>query len=231
MKRDMGRWVVFSGGYTEPIQMASGEIVPGRGKGIGVCAVDAVSGRITCSAMLPSTPNPSHLTTTSDGRFLYCVSELKEACGICGSTVSAYAVEEGGARLRLLSRQATCGADACFVCLWHNEKWLLAANYSGGSVAVFPVEADHALGSASCVLRHSGCGTDVQRQESPHPHQILPAPDGHHVYVPDLGLDRLVCYRFDEEAGWLIKDDWQDISGLPGQGIRHGVFSADGTRL
>ena len=79
MKRDMGRWVVFSGGYTEPIQMASGEIVPGRGKGIGVCAVDAVSGRITCSAMLPSTPNPSHLTTTSDGRFLYCVSELKEA--------------------------------------------------------------------------------------------------------------------------------------------------------
>ena len=231
MKRDMGRWIVFSGGYTEPIQMASGEIVPGRGKGIGVCAVDAVSGRITCSAMLPSTPNPSHLTTTSDGRFLYCVSELKEACGICGSTVSAYAVEEGGARLRLLSRQATCGADACFVCLWHNEKWLLAANYSGGSVAVFPVEADHALGSASCVLRHSGCGTDVQRQESPHPHQILPAPDGHHVYVPDLGLDRLVCYRFDEEAGWLIKDDWQDISGLPGQGIRHGVFSADGTRL
>ena len=231
MKRDMGRWVVFSGGYTEPIQMASGEIVPGRGKGIGVCAVDAVSGRITCSAMLPSTPNPSHLTTTSDGRFLYCVSELKEACGICGSTVSAYAVEEGGARLRLLSRQATCGADACFVCLWHNEKWLLAANYSGGSVAVFPVGEDHALGAASCVLRHSGCGTDVQRQESPHPHQILPAPDGHHVYVPDLGLDRLVCYRFDEEAGWLIKDDWQDISGLPGQGIRHGVFSADGTRL
>ena len=45
MKRDMGRWVVFSGGYTEPIQMASGEIVPGRGRGIGVCAVDAVSGR------------------------------------------------------------------------------------------------------------------------------------------------------------------------------------------
>ena len=87
MKRDMGRWVVFSGGYTEPIQMASGEIVPGRGRGIGVCAVDAVSGRITCSAMLPSTPNPSHLTTTSDGRFLYCVSELKEACGICLSLI------------------------------------------------------------------------------------------------------------------------------------------------
>ncbi len=227
----MKNWTVFTGGYTEPIRMGSGETVPGRGKGIGVCAVDAASGQITCKAMLPSTPNPSHLTMSADGRFLYCVSELKEFSGISGSTVSAYAVEEGGARLRLLSRQATCGADACFVRLWHNEKWLLAANYSGGSVAVFPVEADHGLGPAACVLRHSGCGTDMRRQEGPHPHQILPAPDKIHVYVPDLGLDRLVCYRFDEETGWLTKDGWQDIPGLPGQGVRHGVFRADGTRL
>ena len=95
----MKNWTVYTGGYTEPIQMASGETGPGRGKGIGVCAVDAVSGQITCKAMLPSTPNPAHLTMSADGRFLYCVSELKEYCGISGSTVSAYAVEEGCARI------------------------------------------------------------------------------------------------------------------------------------
>ena len=225
----MEHWTVYTGGYTEPIQMASGEVVPGRGKGVGRCTIDKTTGQIVCTAMLPATPNPSHLTLTADGRYLYCVSELKDYCGVSGSTVSAYALEEGG--IRLLSRQATCGADACFVCLWHDEKWLLAANYSGGSVAVFPVGDDHALGPAACVLRHTGRGTDPQRQQSPHPHQILPAPDGVHLYVPDLGLDRLVCYRFDSRTGWLTKDGWQDIPGLPGQGVRHGVFSADGTRL
>lgn len=144
--------------------------------------------------------------------------------------MSAYRVTEDG-QLVLLSRQATCGADACFVCLWPDERWLLAANYSGGSVAVFPVRADGALGAAACVLRHSGAGVNAARQEAPHPHQILLAPDGVHVYVPDLGLDRLVCYRFDAERGWLERDGWPDIPGVPGQGIRHGVFSADGLRL
>ena len=49
--------------------------------------------------------------------------------------------------------------------------------------------------------------------------------------MPDLGLDRLVCYRFDGEKGWLEKDNWPDILGNPGQGIRHGVFRRDGKRL
>ena len=225
----MEHWSVYTGGYTEPIQMASGEIVPGRGKGIGICTMDKVTGELRCTAMLPAAPNPSHLTCTADGRYLYCVSELKEFGGVPGAIVSAFAAEADG--LRLLSRQATCGADPCFVHLWRDERWLLVTNYSGGSVAVFPVGDDHALGPAACILRHTGHSTDPQRQQSPHPHQILPAPDGVHIYVPDLGLDRLVCYRFDDQTGWLTKDGWPDIPGLPGQGIRHGVFSADGTRL
>ena len=227
----MATWNILTGGYTEPIQMGSGEIVPGRGKGIGLCSVDSASGRMRCVAMMPSTPNPSYLTTTKDGAYLYCVNELKQYCGVSGSTVSAYRLDRRSGQMTLINRQLTCGADACYVCLWHNEKWLFAANYSGGSIAVFPVLEDHAIGPASCVLRHTGEGANPQRQGSPHPHQILLAPDGIHVYVPDLGLDRLVCYRFDAEKGWLEKDHWPDILGQPGQGIRHGVFSKDGTRL
>lgn len=227
----MASWNVFTGGYTEPIQMGSGEIVPGRGNGIGLCALDSVTGQIRCRAMLPSTPNPSHLTTSKDGKYLYCVNELKSYHDVTGSTVTAYAVDFGNGQIRQISRQLTCGADACYVRLWHDEKWLFAANYSGSSIAVFPIEADHGIGAASCVLRHTGKGTNPQRQESPHPHQFLFAPDGIHVYVADLGLDCLVCYRFHPENGWLEKDSWPDIPGKPGQGIRHGVFNQSGTRL
>ena len=227
----MNNWYVLSGGYTEPIQMGSGEIVPGRGKGIGLFHMDKQTGRMEKLAMMPSTPNPSYLTVSQDGEYLYCVNELKQYHGVAGSTVSAYKLNRETGTMELLGRQFTCGMDACHVQLWQDEKWLLVSNYSGGSIAVFPVLEDHSLGHATCILRHTGSGVRPDRQEGPHPHQILPAPDGCHVYVPDLGLDKLVCYRLDAEKGWLVKDNWPDIEGIPGQGTRHGVFNEAGTYL
>ena len=227
----MNKWYVLSGGYTEPIQMGSGEIVPGRGKGIGLFRMDPQSGGLEALAMMPSAPNPSYFTVSADGQHLYCVNELKEYHGVPGSTVSAYRMNREAGTMELLGSQFTCGMDACHVQLWQDEKWLLVSNYSGGSVAVFPVLEDRSLGHATCVLRHSGSGVHPDRQAGPHPHQILPAPDGCHVYVPDLGLDQLICYRLDTEKGWLVKDHWPDIAGIPGQGIRHGVFDSEGRRL
>ena len=211
--------------------MASGEIVPGRGKGIGLFHLEGETGKMQPLASMSSTPNPSYFTLSADGTYLYCVNELKEYNGVPGSTVSAYRLDRESGTMELLGSQFTCGADACYVCLWPDEKWLLVSNYSGGSVAVFPVLPDRSLGHASCVLRHTGKSQNPQRQEGPHPHQILPAPDGCHVYVPDLGLDSLVCYRLDTRKGWLVKDHWPDILGLPGQGVRHGAFNAAGDRL
>ena len=230
-KKMRNKWYVLSGGYTEPIQMGSGEIVPGRGEGIGLFTMDGETGEMARLAMMPCNPNPSYLTLSKDGNYLYSVNELKEYHGIPGSLVSAYRLNKEAGTMEFLGSQFTCGMDACYVQLWQDEKWLLTANYSGGSIAVFPVLDDGSLGHASCVLRHAGHGTHPDRQAGPHPHQILPAPDGCHVYVPDLGLDKLVCYRMDTENGWLVKDHWQDIAGIPGQGVRHGVFDSTGTRL
>lgn len=227
----MNNRYVLTGGYTEPIQMASGEIVPGRGEGIGLFCLNPETGAMESLAMMPSTANPSYLTLSADGLYLYCVNELKDWHGVPGSTVSAYRLNRETGTMEFLGSQFTGGADACHVCLWHDEKWLLVSNYSGGGVAVFPVLEDHSLGHASCILRHTGSGTHPERQEGPHPHQILPAPDGCHVYIPDLGLDRLVCYRLDTEKGWLVKDNWPDIQGIPGQGVRHGVFDKAGNYL
>lgn len=227
----MNNWYVLTGGYTEPIQMASGEVVPGRGKGIGLLRLSRETGALECVAMMPSGPNPSHLTLSADGNYLYCVNELKDYHGVYGSTVSAYWLDREAGSMELLGSQFTCGADACYTQLWQDEKWLLVGNYSGGSVAVFPVLADHSLGHASCILRHTGSGVNPARQEGPHPHQVLIAPDGCHVYIPDLGLDKLVCYRLDTQTGWLVKDNWPDIPVLPGQGARHGIFDGTGRRL
>lgn len=227
----MSRQYYFTGGYTEPMQMASGEIVQGRCKGIGCYRLDPDNGHLEQVAVTASTPNPSYVLADPGGPYLYCVNELKEYEGVPGSTVSAYEILEETGELRLINRQFTCGADACHLTLTPDGRFLLAANYSGGSFCVLPVRPDHGLEPCSCVLRHQGSGTDPRRQESPHPHQTLLSPQGKYVYVSDLGLDRLVCYRPDWKRGWLLPEEGRDIPGLPGQGMRHGVFNRAGDRL
>lgn len=219
---------IFTGGYTEPIQLGSGETVPGRCPGVGAYALrdDGTLIRESCT---PSTPNPSFLAGDPSGEYLYCVNELKEYAGMPSSTATAYRIDRATGALTLLNRQLTGGADACYAAVC--GKWLLVANYTGGSVCVLPILRDHSLGPASCALRHWGSGVNAQRQSSPHPHQTVLSPDGSWVYVPDLGLDRLICYRFDRTNGYLLPAPERDIALPAGQGARHCAFNAAGTRL
>lgn len=222
---------LFTGGYTEPILMGSGEIVEGRCKGIACYDFDTETGRLRYRNVTGNIQNPSYLLTDSAGSYLYCVNELKNWNGIDGSTVSAFAVDKETGALRLINRQFTCGADACHLSLSPDEDCLLVSNYSGGSFAVYRIREDHGLEAASCILKHRGKGVNEERQEGPHIHQTVMAPDGQHVYVSDLGRDVLACYRADWEKGWLLPEKEKDIHGLPGQGTRHGVFNKRGTRL
>jgi len=79
-------------------------------------------------------------------------------------------------------------------------------------------------------------GPNKERQEAPHAHWIEPSIDGHGVYVADLGLDRLLTYRFDTSNGTLngaplssytrYKNAWS-VPVNPGDGPRHAVFGAN----
>lgn len=227
----MKKFCFFTGGYTEPTKMGSGEIVPGRCKGITCYGFDEETGELVRMAETLSVPNPSYILVDPKAPYLYCVNELKEYEGIDGSTVSAYEIGTKTGELRLLNRQFTCGADACYLAFSPDGKYLMAANYSGGSFCLLPILPDHSLGHASCVLRHQGKGVNAERQEGPHPHQMLLSPDGQSVYVADLGLDRLAGYQGDWNRGWLLPKEELDIQGIPGQGIRHGVFDKDGNYL
>lgn len=222
---------VFTGGYSEPTPMASGEIVPGRCPGISCYRLDGKTGRLELRSVTASQPNPSCVLVSADGNAVYSVSEVRECGGVPGSTVSAYALDRESGRLTCLGLQPTTGADACHLAEAPGGSHLICANYSGGSIAVFPIREDRSLDAPSFVIRHHGSGTDPDRQTAPHPHQIMPAPDGSRVYVPDLGIDRVVCYRADWEKGWLLPAQDGDAAGLPGQGTRHCVFSADGAYL
>ena len=222
--------MLYVGGYTEPIQMGTGEVLAGRSGGIGRFIFDEQSGELSSIGEPAYVPNPSWVLAAPDGKWVYCVNELKAHGCVGGSTVTALRRGEAGV-LEAVGVQATCGEDACHLSLSPDGRWLLASNYSGGSFCVLPTDDRRGVGPASCVLRHTGSGPNAARQEGPHPHQTLVSPDGRFIYIQDLGLDALKCYRADWSRGWLLPEPTRDIPGTAGQGIRHGAFNAAGDRL
>jgi 6-phosphogluconolactonase len=204
--------MMFSiGAYTEEAM--------GHGEGIGLYRFDAVSGGMRSSGITRPARNPSYLTLSADGAYLYAVAELKEGA------VSAYQRDPATGTLEQLNAQATGGEHPCHLSLDTTGRFLLAVNYTGGNVAVFPVAEDGSLEPASQVLAHEGSSLNPERQAEPHPHMILPSPDGRFVYVTDLGTDQIVCYRLDPENGELIDVAYTDVT--PGMGPRHFAFSPD----
>jgi len=206
---------LYIGAYTdEPM---------GHADGIGFVRFDPDTGSIGPTESTVRARNPSYLTLSADGARLYAVDELEEGA------VSAFRRDPATGALERINGQSTGGAHPCHLSLDPTGRFLLVVNYTGGNVAVLPVAADGSLEPASQVLAHEGSSVNADRQFEPHPHMILPSPDGRYIYVTDLGTDQIVCYRLDTESGRLVDAVATDVT--PGMGPRHVAFSPDGRTM
>jgi 6-phosphogluconolactonase len=167
------------------------------------------------------TPNPSFLEIDSKRRLLFAVSEVD------GGAVSAYAIDPVGT-LTLINRQPSKGAGPCHLVLDRTGRNLLVSNYGSGSVAVLPVAADGRLGAASDMEQHSGKSVNPQRQTGPHAHGVALDPANQFAFACDLGLDKVMVYRFDAERGTLAPHEPPFVELKAGAGPRHMAFRPDG---
>ena len=152
--------------------------------------------------------------------------------------VSAFALDAAGGKLTLLNQLPALGEDPCYISFDRSGKFVLIANYSSGNVAVFPILPDGTLGEHTAVVQDSGAlGPNKERQEAPHAHWIEPSAHNRFVYVADLGLDRVLIYKFDAAKGALTPgansnsaNPGEAFSATlnPGTGPRHVAFSRDG---
>ncbi len=145
------------------------------------------------------TNNPSYLAVSPDQRFVYAVQEE----GKDKPNLSAYAFNNQTGSLQLLNKQNTKGDHPCYVSVDKTGKWVAAGNYSGGNFSIFPVNADGSLQPASQTIQHEGKSIDPKRQTKPHVHSTVFSPDNKHLFVQDLGLDKIFNYNFDPKTGEL----------------------------
>jgi 6-phosphogluconolactonase len=213
-------YLVYVGTYTGPTS-----------KGIYAFRFDAGSGKATSLGVVGETANPSFLAIDRSRTHLYAVNEVGDYQGQKSGGVSAFSIDRNTGKLTFLNEVGSRGAGPCYLTLDKTGKYVLVANYDAGNVAVFPMLEDGRLAEASTVIQHSGHGPNAERQEGPHAHEIELSPDNHFAIASDLGLDKLLVYRFDPKNGTLAVNNTPVAELAAGSGPRHFIFHPNGKLL
>lgn len=217
--------LLLVGTYTQPMGFVSGA----PGKGIHAFRFDAATGKLTPLGVTEGIENPSFLAVDPSGAFVYCANELHDYEGRATGAVSSFRLDRASGELSFLNRQDSHGTDPCHVMADPSGRTLVVANYSSGSVASYPVAADGSLGKAACVIQHSGSSVNTARQAGPHAHEARIDPAGRFVYVPELGMDKVMIYALDALASQLTANPAQaTLDATPGAGPRHIVLHPNG---
>lgn len=208
--------LVYIGTYT------SGK---GRSEGIYICRLDLETGELKPYKTVKNVVEPSYLTIDKDRKYLYAVNETVEFEGRQSGAVSAFAINQRTGDLEFLNQQPSLGGAPCHLSTSGNGKFVLAANYLGGSVAVFPVEANGRLGAFVDLKQHSGSGANKKRQEAAHAHSINLDDKNRFAAACDLGVDKIFVYEFDARRGKLTPNASQPFfQTRAGAGPRHLTF-------
>ncbi len=221
--------VVAAADINDAIQLRVyiGTYTRGDSQGIYASELNLESGALTKPRLVAESEHPSFLAIHPSRKFLYAVNETDQYEGEPSGSVSAFAIDEQSGTLTLINRQASRGGAPCHLVVDGTGRNVLVANYVGGNVAVLPIRSDGKLAAATGFIQHSGASVEP-RQAGPHAHSINLSADNRLAFVADLGLDKILVYRFDAEHGTLTPNDPQATPVNPGGGPRHFAFHPSG---
>lgn len=205
-----------------------GTYTGGEGRGIYTAELDLDAGKLSPPRLAAEAVNPSFLAIHPSQKYLYAVGEVADFEGKKSGGVSAFAIDPKSGDLTLINQFPSGGGGPCHLTVDATGKCVLVANYGGGSVACLPINDDGSLRAASTFIQHQGSSVDPQRQQGPHAHSINIDDANRFAVAADLGLDKLLVYRLDADAGKLTPNDPPSTSLPAGGGPRHFAFHPDG---
>ncbi|MHB1034336.1 MAG: lactonase family protein [Pirellulales bacterium] len=213
---------------------------PGNGRGIHLFQVNRATGAMTPGGIHAMGTSPSCLVLNAAGTRLYSANETDRVGTNNEGTVSAFSIDRADGHLTLLGTVPSGGAGPTYVSIHPSRRFLLVANYFGGSVAVLPILADGRLGNATDIKNDAGKLGPTKATHAPpgsfatsghdrtHAHMIQADRAGRFVLHVDLGLDQIFVWKFDAERGALAPNDPPAVALPAGDGPRHFHFHPNG---
>lgn len=196
-----------------------GTYTSGKSEGIYVYKFNSETGNYQAISIAKGLKNPAFLAISPNQKYVYSVGEFNN-----GGAVYAFEFDKTKGVLNQLSTQSANGSGPCHVAVDKTGKWVIVGNYGAGSLSVLPVESNGGVGTAIQTIQHEGKGVNETRQEKPHVHSINIAPNNVDVFVPDLGIDKIVTYQLDNTTGKLTAGNPLFTKVQDGTGPRHFTF-------
>ena len=239
-----GPLLAYVGTFSSPLRdvlPTQVDLPPGNGRGIHIFQVDRTTGAMSPAGLYELGTSPSCLALNSTGTRLYSANETDRVGGKKEGSVSSYAVNQAeGGKLELLNSVRSGGDGPTYISIHPSGRFLLVANYFGGSIAVLPILADGRLGEATDLKNDAGKIGPARAKNAPpgsfafsghdrtHAHMIQADPSGRFVLHVDLGLDTIYVWKFDDQKGALTPADNHSVTLPPGDGPRHFHFHPNG---
>ncbi len=208
--------LLFAGSYTDG-QPADG---------IQIFRMEGKSGKLKSIGKVGGVINPSFLTVSPNGKFLFACTETKLPQE---GSITSFAIDSVHGKLRKIGQQPSGGVNPVYVSAHPTGKWIAVANYAESTIAAFPVDQNGLIGPYSQRITFTDSSVYKLRQEKSHPHAAVFSPDGRFLFVPDLGADKIRVFSFDADASVPIQPLLENtVKTAPASGPRHLTFHPNG---
>ncbi|MDA0205643.1 MAG: lactonase family protein [Acidobacteria bacterium] len=220
-----GTHIAYVGTYTGGASSSGVQRPTGGSEGIYAFRFDSASGELTALGLASESPNPSFLALHPSGDYLYAVNEgdpVQES----GGSISAFEIDHATGALTFLNKVDSKGQAPCHLVVDKTGSAVFAANYVSGSVVSYRLNHDGSIGELASFFQHEGSSV-TPRQAGPHAHGTYLSASNRFLFVPDLGMDKVVIYDVTATTGELANHNPPSVSLPAGTGPRHFAFAPD----
>lgn len=195
-------------------------------EGLYVYELDTISGNLSKITSFKGIVNPSFLTISPDGKYIFACTESKTEKG---GSVSSFEFNPEKKSLAFINTQKSGGENPVYLTVHKNGKWLINGNYTEGSVSVYPISENGEIQPYVQNFQYSEGSINTHRQDRAHIHSTVFSPDFKYIFMPDLGADKIRAYQFQSEKDMPLQEaEIPFIPTVPGSGPRHLTFHPNG---
>lgn len=195
-------------------------------EGIFVYQLDTNSGKLSKKSTVSGILNPSFLTISPSGKYLFACTESKTKNA---GSVSSFKINSKNETLSFINSEKTGGENPVYVSVHKSEKWLINGNYTEGSISSFKISEDGFIKAYSQNIHYEEGSINSERQDRSHIHSTVFSPNFDYVFAPDLGSDKIRVYKFNENENQPLTEAKNPFfSAVLGSGPRHFAFHPNG---
>ncbi|WP_284615434.1 lactonase family protein [Aquabacterium humicola] len=177
---------------------------------ISVLSLDLATGAVQALQTVPVAGTVMPLALSPDRRFLYAALRSEPYA------VVSFAIDRATGRLQSIG-QSPLPDSMPALATDRSGRWLFAASYGGNKVSVSPIGADGLAGAATQVL-----------PTGKNAHAVVIDAGNRFLFVPTLGSDQVMQWRFDAATGLLAPNAPAVVDTTKGAGPRHLVLHPNG---